>query len=57
MNYPDYDLSVSMSPTGRPVGEDIPRKGFTGVEIGVITIAAAIAIVTLCFMISLVRSV
>lgn len=53
--YPDYDLSVSMAPTDKPRGEDIPTRGFTGVEIGVMTIAAAIAVVTLCFMISLVQ--
>jgi ABC-type branched-subunit amino acid transport system permease subunit len=55
MAFEDYDLSSTMRPTGSP-GEDIPRRPLSGVEIGVITVAAAVAVVTLCVMLSLARS-
>lgn len=58
MAFEDYDLSTTMEPTAQPGGgdgEDIPRRPLGGVEIGVITVAAAVAVVTFCVMLSLVR--
>lgn len=56
MNFPEFDISTTMSPTTAPSKEDIPRKGLSGVEIGVITVAVAIALVTFCMLVSVVRS-
>lgn len=54
--FPDLDLTSTLEPTGRPEREDLPKRSLSGVEIGVITVAAAIAIVTFCMLLSVVRA-
>ena len=55
--YPDYQLpSVGPTQTVVPVVEmSTTKKKLSSVEIGVITTATAIAIITLCLLITLVR--